>query len=159
MEEGCKGNTLAPSREARTLWWEWPRRTPRCTLWDTWPCSGSTITPRVGRSGRASTAMTTSTSSTPSTCSEEDDSFMVPYMFVMVLDMDAGTLAFVVDGQYLGVAHSGLRGKKLFPIVSRRPWTRTIASNESLQASYPGTVRQESYWSRKSWRIKHAQIY
>ena len=32
--------------------------------------------------------------------------------------MDEGTLAFVVEGQYLGVAHRGLRGKKVYPIVS-----------------------------------------
>jgi hypothetical protein len=36
----------------------------------------------------------------------------------VVLDMDEGTLSFVVEGQYLGVAHRGLRGKKLHPIVS-----------------------------------------
>jgi len=43
---------------------------------------------------------------------------MVPDKFLIVLDMDEGTLSFVVDGQYLGVAHHGLRGKKLYPIVS-----------------------------------------
>jgi len=32
--------------------------------------------------------------------------------------MDEGTLSFVVDGQYLGVAFRGLKGRKLFPIVS-----------------------------------------
>lgn len=32
--------------------------------------------------------------------------------------MDEGTLSFVVDGQYLGVAFRGLKGKKLYPIVS-----------------------------------------
>lgn len=32
--------------------------------------------------------------------------------------MDEGTLAFVVEGQYLGVAFRGLKGKKLYPIVS-----------------------------------------
>lgn len=32
--------------------------------------------------------------------------------------MDEGTLSFVVDGQYLGVAFRGLKGKKLHPIVS-----------------------------------------
>ena len=32
--------------------------------------------------------------------------------------MDEGTLAFVVDGQYLGVAFKGLKGRKLYPIVS-----------------------------------------
>ena len=32
--------------------------------------------------------------------------------------MDEGTLGYVVDGQYLGVAHRGLRGHKLYLIVS-----------------------------------------
>ena len=32
--------------------------------------------------------------------------------------MDEGTLAFVVENQYLGVAHRGLKGKKVYPIVS-----------------------------------------
>lgn len=32
--------------------------------------------------------------------------------------MDEGTLAFVVDGQYLGIAFRGLKGRKLHPIVS-----------------------------------------
>lgn len=32
--------------------------------------------------------------------------------------MDEGTLSFVVDSQYLGVAFRGLKGKKLYPIVS-----------------------------------------
>lgn len=36
----------------------------------------------------------------------------------VVLDMDDGTLSFVVDGQYLGVAFRGLKGRKLYPIVS-----------------------------------------
>lgn len=36
----------------------------------------------------------------------------------VVLDMDEGTLAFVVEGQYLGIAFRGLKGRKLFPIVS-----------------------------------------
>lgn len=39
-------------------------------------------------------------------------------LFTVVLDMDEGTLAFVVDGQYLGVAFKGLKGRKLHPIVS-----------------------------------------
>ncbi|CAG2174532.1 unnamed protein product, partial [Oppiella nova] len=47
-----------------------------------------------------------------------DETFVVPDSFYVVLDMDDGTLAFVVDGQYLGVAFRGLRGKKLYPIVS-----------------------------------------
>ncbi len=32
--------------------------------------------------------------------------------------MDEGTLSFIVDGQYLGVAFRGLKGKKLYPVVS-----------------------------------------
>ena len=32
--------------------------------------------------------------------------------------MDEGTLSFVVEGQFLGVAHRGLKGKKVYPIVS-----------------------------------------
>lgn len=40
------------------------------------------------------------------------------FSFTVVLDMDEGTLSFVVDGQYLGVAFRGLKGRKLFPIVS-----------------------------------------
>ncbi|XP_071514806.1 protein gustavus-like isoform X4 [Panulirus ornatus] len=47
-----------------------------------------------------------------------DETFVVPDKFFVVLDMDEGTLAFVVEGQYLGVAFRGLKGKKLYPIVS-----------------------------------------
>ncbi|XP_002734356.1 SPRY domain-containing SOCS box protein 1-like [Saccoglossus kowalevskii] len=47
-----------------------------------------------------------------------DENFVVPDKFLVVLDMDEGTLSFVVDGQYLGIAFRGLKGKKLYPIVS-----------------------------------------
>lgn len=47
-----------------------------------------------------------------------DETFIVPDKFLVVLDMDDGTLSFVVDGQYLGVAFRGLKGRKLHPIVS-----------------------------------------
>lgn len=47
-----------------------------------------------------------------------DQTFIVPDKFLVVLDMDEGTLSFVVDGQYLGVAFRGLKGRKLYPIVS-----------------------------------------
>jgi len=47
-----------------------------------------------------------------------DETFIVPDSFLVVLDMDEGTLSFVVDGQYLGIAFHGLKGKKLYPIVS-----------------------------------------
>jgi len=47
-----------------------------------------------------------------------DETFVVPDKFLIVLDMDEGTLSYVVEGQFLGVAHRGLRGKKVYPIVS-----------------------------------------
>lgn len=47
-----------------------------------------------------------------------DESFVVPDNFMMCLDMDEGTLSFLADGQYLGVAFRGLKGKKVYPIVS-----------------------------------------
>lgn len=47
-----------------------------------------------------------------------DETFVVPDSFYVVLDMDEGTLSFIVDGQYLGVAFRGIKGKKLYPIVS-----------------------------------------
>ncbi|XP_028966951.1 protein gustavus [Galendromus occidentalis] len=50
--------------------------------------------------------------------SNSDEVFLVPDTFQVVLDMDEGTLGFVVNGQYLGVAFRGLKGKKLYPIVS-----------------------------------------
>ncbi|UYV81918.1 VPS13D [Cordylochernes scorpioides] len=44
--------------------------------------------------------------------------YSVPETFVLLLDMDEGTLAFMADGRYLGVAFSGLKGKTLYPAVS-----------------------------------------
>lgn len=46
-------------------------------------------------------------------------SYILFYLFsTVILDMDEGTLSYVVDGQYLGVAFRGLKGRKLYPIVS-----------------------------------------
>jgi len=47
-----------------------------------------------------------------------DEAFVVPDKFLLVIDMDEGTLSFVVENQFLGVAHRGLKGKKVYPIVS-----------------------------------------
>jgi SPRY domain-containing SOCS box protein 1/4 len=47
-----------------------------------------------------------------------DETFVVPDQFMMCLDMDEGTLSFMADGQFLGVAFRGLKGKRLYPIVS-----------------------------------------
>ncbi|XP_005801380.1 SPRY domain-containing SOCS box protein 1 [Xiphophorus maculatus] len=49
---------------------------------------------------------------------EPDDTFIIPDSLLVVLDMDEGTLGYIVDGHYLGVAFRGLKGKKLYPIVS-----------------------------------------
>ncbi|KAF6025391.1 SPSB4 [Bugula neritina] len=49
---------------------------------------------------------------------DQNENFTVPDKFLMVLDMDEGTLSYVVDGKYLGVAFGGLKGKKLYPMVS-----------------------------------------
>jgi len=47
-----------------------------------------------------------------------DETFVVPDKFLVMLDMDDGSLGFVVDGKYLGPAFRGLRGKKLYLMVS-----------------------------------------
>ncbi|XP_024130091.2 SPRY domain-containing SOCS box protein 4 isoform X1 [Oryzias melastigma] len=49
---------------------------------------------------------------------EPEETFILPDSLLVILDMDEGTLSFMVDGQYLGVAFRGLKGKKLYPIVS-----------------------------------------
>ncbi|XP_075954643.1 SPRY domain-containing SOCS box protein 4-like [Anarhichas minor] len=49
---------------------------------------------------------------------EPEESFTLPDSLLVILDMDEGTLSFMADGQYLGVAFRGLKGKKLYPVVS-----------------------------------------
>ncbi|UYV65150.1 VPS13D [Cordylochernes scorpioides] len=49
---------------------------------------------------------------------KSDETFVVPDRLIVVLDMDEGTLAYVADGQYLGIAFKGLKGKKLYPMIS-----------------------------------------
>ena len=49
---------------------------------------------------------------------QTEDTLLVPDSFLCVLDMDEGTMSFIVDGRYLGVAFRGLKGKRLHPIVS-----------------------------------------
>lgn len=43
--------------------------------------------------------------------------FLILSLISVILDMTAGTLAFVADGEYLGVAFTGLKGT-LYPTVS-----------------------------------------
>ncbi len=50
---------------------------------------------------------------------KSDDCFIVPDKFLVVLDMEEGTLSYIVDGQYLGVAFGDLKDKgTLYPMVS-----------------------------------------
>lgn len=51
--------------------------------------------------------------------SKSDEGFVVPDKFFVVLDLEEGTLSYIVDGQYLGVAFSDLKDKgTLYPMVS-----------------------------------------
>lgn len=47
-----------------------------------------------------------------------DELMVVPETIDVILDCEQGTLAFHVDGQYLGIAFKGLKGKTLYPIIS-----------------------------------------
>jgi len=47
-----------------------------------------------------------------------DANFIVPDVIRCILDMDRGELSFEVDGQYLGVAFTGLKGHTVYPVVS-----------------------------------------
>ena len=46
------------------------------------------------------------------------NSMEVPQKFLMVLDMDVGTLGFVVNDKYLGPAFGGLCGRNIIPNIS-----------------------------------------
>jgi SPRY domain-containing SOCS box protein 1/4 len=51
--------------------------------------------------------------------SKSEESFVVPDKFFVILDLEEGTLSYIVDGQYLGVAFSDLKDKgALYPMVS-----------------------------------------
>ncbi|XP_062337792.1 SPRY domain-containing SOCS box protein 4-like [Osmerus eperlanus] len=49
---------------------------------------------------------------------EGEEGWPLPDALLVALDMDEGTLSFLADGHFLGVAFSGLRGRKLYPVVS-----------------------------------------
>jgi SPRY domain-containing SOCS box protein 1/4 len=54
----------------------------------------------------------------PSSSIVVEDGYHVSDKLYCILDMDEGFLAYATDKQFLGVAFRGLKGKKLFPIVS-----------------------------------------
>ncbi|CAG0919065.1 unnamed protein product [Notodromas monacha] len=70
-------------------------------------------------------------------CLGPDTSFVVPDTFLVVLDMDEGTLSFVVDNQYLGPAFTGLKGKTLYPIVS------AVWGHSEISMIYVGGLRPD----------------
>ncbi|XP_064084828.1 protein gustavus-like [Macrobrachium nipponense] len=81
-----------------------------------------------------------------------NETFVVPDKFYVALDMDEGTLAFVVEGQYLGVAFRNLKGKKLFPIVS------AVWGNCEISIRYIGGLDPAPLPLMDScrWIIRHA---
>ena len=78
------------------------------------------------------------------------NSYQVPDTFLMVLDLDLGTLAFIARGQYLGVAHTGLRGKTVYPIVSS-VWGHCEVTMKYITCLAPGPASLAS-WCRRSIR-------
>ena len=64
--------------------------------------------------------------------------WIVPDQFLMILDMDAGTLAWFADHQYLGVSHQGIQGE-VFPMVST-VWGHCEVSLVYLGSSPPNLV-------------------
>lgn len=52
--------------------------------------------------------------------------------------MDEGTLSFIVEGKYLGVAFRGLKGKKLFPIVN------SVWGNCKISMTYIGGLDRKT---------------
>ena len=48
----------------------------------------------------------------------QNDIVIIPDKFLVILDMDSGTLSFAASGIYLGIAFTGLRGLILYPVVN-----------------------------------------
>ena len=70
---------------------------------------------------------------------EADETFTVPDKFFMVLDMDEGTMSFIVDGHYLGPAHQGLRGHKVYVVISA-VWGHCEISMKYVNGLEPGPL-------------------
>uniref|UniRef100_A0A4W3GXR1 B30.2/SPRY domain-containing protein n=1 Tax=Callorhinchus milii TaxID=7868 RepID=A0A4W3GXR1_CALMI len=61
----------------------------------------------------------------------------VPPSFLLILDADQGSLSFLVDGEYLGAAFTGLRGRTLYPMVS------SVWGDSSITLTYINSVDRE----------------
>ena len=68
-----------------------------------------------------------------------DETFQVPDKFYMVLDMDEGTMSFIVNGHYLGTAHRGMRGKKVHVVISA-VWGHCEISMKYVNGLEPGPL-------------------
>lgn len=75
---------------------------------------------------------------------------LIPERVLLVLDADEGTLGFVVDGSYLGVAFKDLpRGVELFPAVS------SVRGGASIRLRYlNGTKREYHFYTKNKYIIK-----
>lgn len=63
-----------------------------------------------------------------------NEMFDIPDEIAVVLDMDAGTLGFMVDQVYLGVAFTGLQGKSVYPVIS------TVWGNGEIGIKYESSL-------------------
>ena len=69
-----------------------------------------------------------------------EGSFVVPETFLVILDMDEGTLSFASKDKYLGVAFRNLKGQKLYPIVS------VVWGHCEVALKYLGGLDRELYF-------------
>ena len=86
----------------------------------------------------------------PTQSSSQEKTFLVPDTFHMILNMQEGTLAFLVEGRYLGVAHTGLKGNTLYPIVSA-VWGHCEVTLKYRVGGEAGPAPL-SHWCRRSIR-------
>lgn len=79
----------------------------------------------------------------------------IPERVLLVLDADAGTLGFVVDGSFLGVAFKHLpRGVELFPVVSSVRGGASIRLRYLNGATRECQVLHSSALVRSTWFVK-----
>jgi len=72
-------------------------------------------------------------------CLGPDQTFTVPEKFLMVLNMDEGSLSFIVDGYHLGACHQGLKGKKVYIVISA-VWGHCEITMKYVGGLEPGPV-------------------
>jgi len=65
---------------------------------------------------------------------KSSEDFTAPNIFQVVLNMDDGTLAFTANNKYLGEAFTGLKGRKLYPILS------TVWGRVEIKMQYIGGI-------------------